>query len=97
MPADYFEALNAAGGEECVFNPSYGRRYLLRNHQKLALADDRSVLAGGFNVADDYFGTSASGAWRDLGQARSATRSPSRPEGRSVSTTISTMKAKMSE
>ena len=30
-------------------------------------------------------------------QARSATRSPSRPEGRSVSTMISTMKAKMSE
>jgi len=29
-------------------------------------------------------------------QARSATRSPSRPEGRSVSTMISPMKAKMS-
>ena len=29
-------------------------------------------------------------------QARSATRSPNRPEGRSVSTMISTMKAKMS-
>ena len=32
-----------------------------------------------------------------FGQARSATRSPSNPEGRSVSTTIKTMKAKMSE
>jgi hypothetical protein len=30
-------------------------------------------------------------------QARSATRSPSKPEGRSVSMMISTMKAKMSE
>ena len=35
-------------------------------------------------------------SWRVLPQARSATRSPSRPEGRSVSMMISTMNAKMS-
>ena len=51
----------------CRFEPNFGRRYLLRNHQKLALADDRLVLTGGFNVADDYFGTVEGGAWRDLG------------------------------
>jgi cardiolipin synthase len=51
----------------CRFEPKFGRRYLLRNHQKLVLADDRSVLTGGFNVEDDYFGTIESGAWRDLG------------------------------
>jgi cardiolipin synthase len=51
----------------CRFSPKYGRRYLLRNHQKLALADGHKVIIGGFNVADDYFGTTESGAWRDLG------------------------------
>jgi len=51
----------------CRFSPKYGRRYLLRNHQKLALADGRKVIIGGFNVSDDYFGTIESGAWRDLG------------------------------
>ncbi|MEA3050831.1 MAG: cardiolipin synthase [Sphingomonadales bacterium] len=51
----------------CRFSPRYGRRYLLRNHQKLALADGRKVIIGGFNISDDYFGTIESGAWRDLG------------------------------
>jgi len=51
----------------CRFSPKYGRRYLLRNHQKLALADGGKVITGGFNVSDDYFGTVESGAWRDLG------------------------------
>ena len=40
--------LDEAGGEHCVFNPSYGRRYLLRNHQKLIVdrrADRRSSAA----------------------------------------------------
>jgi cardiolipin synthase len=51
----------------CRFSPKFGRRYLLRNHQKLALADGRRVITGGFNVGDDYFGSVESGAWRDLG------------------------------
>jgi cardiolipin synthase len=51
----------------CRFSPRYGRRYLLRNHQKLALADAHKVIIGGFNISDDYFGTIESGAWRDLG------------------------------
>ena len=37
----------------CRFQPKWGRRYLLRNHQKLALADERKVLVGGFNVSDE--------------------------------------------
>jgi cardiolipin synthase len=51
----------------CRFTPRWGRRYLLRNHQKLALADGRKVLIGGFNVSDDYFGRREAEAWRDLG------------------------------
>ena len=39
----------------------------MRNHQKLALADGHKAIIGGFNISNDYFGTVASGAWRDLG------------------------------
>ena len=51
----------------CSFSAKWGRRYLLRNHQKLAMADGDRVIIGGFNVSDDYFGSVESGAWRDLG------------------------------
>src|ERR1043165_1432472 len=64
---DFFRPLEAAGIAFCQFSPKYGRRYLLRNHQKLALADGKRVIIGGFNVSDDYFGTVESGAWRDIG------------------------------
>ena len=67
VPDNYFSALSKAGATFCRFHPSFGRRYLLRNHQKLAMADDTRVLIGGFNIADDYFGRSADGAWRDIG------------------------------
>jgi cardiolipin synthase len=66
-PDTYFKQLHDKGARFCRFNPSYGRRYLLRNHQKLALADDRIALIGGFNVENDYFGTAKDGAWRDIG------------------------------
>ncbi|MEO5773797.1 MAG: phosphatidylserine/phosphatidylglycerophosphate/cardiolipin synthase family protein [Sphingomicrobium sp.] len=69
-PEDFFASV-AETSRFCRFNPSYGRRYLLRNHQKLALADadtDRArVMIGGFNVADDYFRTRKQGGWRDIG------------------------------
>ena len=70
-PETYFRELSERGATFCRFNPSYGRRYVLRNHQKLALADGETdagrILIGGFNVEDDYFGTVADGAWRDVG------------------------------
>jgi cardiolipin synthase len=66
-PDTYFAELAKAGATFCRFNPSYGRRYLLRNHQKMAMADEARVLIGGFNVGDDYFGRSRDGAWRDIG------------------------------
>lgn len=63
----FFGPLREAGGNVCVFVPRIGRRYLLRNHQKLALADEARVIVGGFNIEDAYFGTEADQAWRDLG------------------------------
>lgn len=63
----FFQPLVDAGCRFCRFAPRWGRRYLLRNHQKLAMADGRMVIVGGFNISDDYFGTVEEGAWRDLG------------------------------
>jgi cardiolipin synthase len=66
-PAGFFQPLIDAGARFCRFVPRWGRRYLLRNHQKLALADGRRVIVGGFNISADYFGRIEDGAWRDLG------------------------------
>ncbi len=66
-PGSFFTPLTDSKVCFCRFSPKFGRRYLLRNHQKLVLADERRVITGGFNISDDYFGTIESGAWRDLG------------------------------
>jgi cardiolipin synthase len=65
--AGFFKPLVDAEARFCRFVPRWGRRYLLRNHQKLALADGRRAIVGGFNIGDEYFGTVEQGAWRDLG------------------------------
>ncbi|MGC6399901.1 phospholipase D-like domain-containing protein [Sphingomonas sp. FW199] len=64
---DFFRPLIAAGGVVRVFIPKLGRKYLLRNHQKFAIADRARVIVGGFNIKADYFGLADKGAWRDLG------------------------------
>ncbi|MGZ8998595.1 MAG: phospholipase D-like domain-containing protein, partial [Allosphingosinicella sp.] len=63
----FFKPLSDAQARFCRFVPRWSRRYLLRNHQKLALADGRKAILGGFNIGDEYFGTIEEGAWRDLG------------------------------
>ena len=64
----FFDPLKEAGVTVCRFEPRIGRSYLLRNHQKLAVADGARIIIGGFNVEDDYFGTPGNAdAWRDLG------------------------------
>jgi cardiolipin synthase len=63
----FFEPLKLGGVSFCRFSPRFGRKYLLRNHQKLALADGERLLMGGFNVSDEYFGTAEASAWRDIG------------------------------
>lgn len=67
----FFRPLVETGARLSRFEPRFGRRYLLRNHQKLALADAEGpaprIIIGGFNIEDDYFGTPADQSWRDLG------------------------------
>ena len=62
----FFADLAKAGGEYCVFNPTWGRRYLLRNHQKLIVIDERTVLIGGANIDVTYLEDRGSKHWRDL-------------------------------
>lgn len=66
----FLQPLRDAGAEICRFIPRFGRRYLLRNHQKLAIADGETkaarVIIGGFNIEDAYF-REGPDAWRDLG------------------------------
>jgi len=62
----FFAELADKGGDHCVFNPSYGRRYLLRNHQKLIVVDDKTVLIGGANIDATYLQDRGSDRWRDL-------------------------------
>lgn len=66
VPPQFFADLAEAGGEHCVFNPSWGRRYLLRNHQKLVTADDRIAILGGANIDDTYLTDTGPKHWRDL-------------------------------
>src|SRR5437764_5685144 len=63
---DFFKPLEDAAAEHCVFNPSYGRRYLLRNHQKLVVVDDRTVILGGANIDETYLSDHGPNHWRDL-------------------------------
>jgi len=65
--AEFFAPLTGAGGELRIFSQGWTRHYLIRNHQKMLIADGERAMLGGFNIADDYFsGTHAEG-WSDLG------------------------------
>lgn len=62
----FFEPLQRCGGRVCLFHPSYGRRYLLRNHQKLVVADDARAIIGGANINRQYLSDAGPEHWRDL-------------------------------
>jgi cardiolipin synthase len=66
LPGDFFHPLRDGGGHYCLFHPKYGRRYLLRNHQKLVIADDCKALVGGANIVDEYLTDAGDRHWRDL-------------------------------
>jgi cardiolipin synthase A/B len=65
-PDEFFAKLDEAGGEHCRFNPSYGRRYFIRNHQKLVVIDDSTAIIGGANIDDTYLTDRGDERWRDL-------------------------------
>lgn len=62
-----YQPMRDAGVVFCRFYPRYGRRYLLRNHQKMVIADGEIALIGGANVSDPYFADDPGGkSWHDL-------------------------------
>ncbi|MCA1662597.1 MAG: phosphatidylserine/phosphatidylglycerophosphate/cardiolipin synthase family protein [Novosphingobium sp.] len=65
-PDALFAPLRAAGCRYCCFSPKWGVRYLIRNHQKLVVIDERVALTGGFNVERDYFRPPRDNGWHDL-------------------------------
>lgn len=66
-PESFFEPIVRAGGQFSMFSPRWNVRYLIRNHQKLVIADGARVMTGGFNVSDHYFAPPQQNGWCDLG------------------------------
>nr|WP_315477916.1 phosphatidylserine/phosphatidylglycerophosphate/cardiolipin synthase family protein [uncultured Sphingorhabdus sp.] len=63
----FFDALVEAGGCYHCFSTRKGLGYIIRNHQKILIADSAHALVGGFNIPDDYFGRAGDNSWEDLG------------------------------
>lgn len=67
-PDSFFDPIRTAGGTVRWFGTRWTPRYLIRNHQKLVVADDKRLMSGGFNVEDSYFTPAdVSEGWADLG------------------------------
>nr|WP_314441810.1 phosphatidylserine/phosphatidylglycerophosphate/cardiolipin synthase family protein [uncultured Sphingomonas sp.] len=66
LPSGFLDPIKQAGGESCLFHPRIGVRYLLRNHQKLVVVDDKEALTGGANITVDYMSDHGEARWRDL-------------------------------
>ncbi len=67
LPPNFFVPLQVAGVRLGWFGSRWSTRYLIRNHQKMAIADGRRAMIGGFNVGDSYFGGPEEDCWHDLG------------------------------
>jgi len=64
---DFFAQFDEAGVDFCRFSARWSVRYLIRNHQKIVIADGRRAMIGGFNVANAYFAPPGGDGWHDLG------------------------------
>ena len=66
-PDAAFAMLVAAGADFDRFIPGWGRRFLVRNHQKMLIADDKVAVIGGSNIESIYFADDPEGkSWHDL-------------------------------
>ncbi len=68
-PPEFFEPIVEAGGQFSVFSARKNVRYLIRNHQKFAIVDQKRVMTGGANVSDHYFSPPCDNGWSDLSVA----------------------------
>lgn len=64
----FFDPLRAAGASVRWFGTRWTPQYLIRNHQKMLIADQSKVVCGGFNIDDTYFmPANAPPVWQDMG------------------------------
>lgn len=67
QPDTMFVEMMEAGINFARFEPRYGRRYLLRNHQKMLIADGERAVVGGSNIEDAYFADDPdANSWHDI-------------------------------
>lgn len=67
QPDQIFVEMLEAGINFARIEPRYGRRYLLRNHQKMLIADGKCAVIGGSNIEDAYFADDPAGhSWHDV-------------------------------
>ncbi|MBK8474750.1 MAG: hypothetical protein IPL39_00145 [Opitutaceae bacterium] len=67
LSEDYWRPVREAGGEVRVFNPLSLDRFVIRDHRKMLLIDDRVAFVGGFNIAPEYLGDGVTRGWFDFG------------------------------
>ncbi|WP_336979665.1 cardiolipin synthase B [Altererythrobacter fulvus] len=65
--AKFLQPLTDAGGIVQRFSSRWGVRYLIRNHQKMAIRDGEAAMIGGFNIEQAYFDPPEKNGWNDLG------------------------------
>ena len=63
----FFDPIREHGGHFCEFQPNVAQAYLLRNHQKIVIADEWRGMVGSFNIADEHLVNDGEDAWRDIG------------------------------
>lgn len=63
----FLQPLVDRGGRFLCFSPRWTMRYLIRNHQKMVIADKERAMFGGFNIEDDYFAPPERNGWNDIG------------------------------
>jgi len=66
LPADFFAALIAEGGEVRVFSPARQMRLAFRDHRKLLVCDARRAVVGGHNIGPEYAGDGIESGWFDI-------------------------------
>ena len=64
---EFLQPLVDCGGRFLCFSPRWTMRYLIRNHQKMVIADNEQAMFGGFNIEDDYFAPPERNGWNDIG------------------------------
>lgn len=67
LPGNFWEPLQATGGEVRRFNPLSLHRLGIRDHRKMLVCDERVAFVGGFNIAPEYDGDGVGRGWCDIG------------------------------